>query len=128
MIKLTPDEDERVLVVELHGTISEDDYDQAAEQLQKSYPQFGVRLRGGTRGGIGLLLDYGALEGWELGAKTLGTISGKMISDVVRRVAVVADDRWSDEEQRLADVAGKAEVRMFKPDERVQARAWLTEG
>jgi hypothetical protein len=51
-----------------------------------------------------------------------------MISDVVRRVAVVADDRWSDEEQRLADVAGKAEVRMFKPDERVQARAWLTEG
>jgi hypothetical protein len=117
-----------VLVVELHGMISEDDYDQAAEQLEKRYPQIGLRLRGGTGGGIGVLLDYGALEGWELGAKTLGTISGKMISDVVRRVAVVADDRWRDEEQRLADVADKAEVRMFKPGERAQARAWLTEG
>ena len=40
MIKLTPDEAERVLVVELHGMVSEDDYDQAMEQLERRYPQW----------------------------------------------------------------------------------------
>jgi hypothetical protein len=128
MIKLTPDEAERVLVVELHGMVSEEDYDQAAEQLEQKYPQFSVRLRGGTGGGIGMLLDYGALEGWEKGAKTLGTISGKMIGDVVRRLALVADDRWKDEKQRIADINPKGEVRMFKPSERAQALSWLTGG
>jgi hypothetical protein len=126
MIKLTPNDADRVLVIELHGMVSEDDYDQAMEQLDQKYPQFGVRFRGGTGGGIGVLLDYGALEGWEQGAKTLGTITGKMMSDVVRRVAVVADDRWRDEQQRIADIAARAEVMMFKPAERDQARAWLT--
>ena len=126
MIKLTPNDAERVLVVELHGMVSEDDYDQAMEQLEQKYPQFSVRLRGGTGGGIGILVDYGALEGWEMGAKTLGTITVKMMSDVVRRVAVVADDRWRDEQPRISDAA-KAEVRMFKPADRAQAQAWLTD-
>ena len=126
MIKLTSNDADRVLVIELHGMVSEADYDQAAEQLEQKYPQFSVRLRGGTGGGIGILLDYGALEGWEMGAKTLGTMSGKMISEVVRRVAVVADDRWRDEEQRISDVIAKAEVKVFKPEKRAQALAWLT--
>ena len=128
MIKLTANDADRVLVVELQGMVSEADYDRAMEQLEQKYPQFSVRVRGGTRGSIGVLLDYGALEGWEKGAKTLGTITGKMIGDVVRRIALVADDRWADEEQRLADVATRAEVKMFKPAERAQALAWLTGG
>jgi hypothetical protein len=126
MIKLMPNDADRVLVMELHGMVSEADYDQAMEHLEARYPQFSVRLRGGTGGRIGLLLDYGALEGWETGAKTLGTITGKMISDVVRRVALVAEDRWRDEEQRMADVAPKAEVKVFKPEKRARALAWLT--
>ncbi len=127
MIKLTPDDANRVLVMELHGMVSEANYDQAMVELESHYPQFGVRFRGGAGGGFGLLLDYSALEGWELGAKTLGTMTGKMISDVVRRVAIVADDRWSGEEERIVDIATRAEVQMFKPEERESAWAWLTD-
>ncbi|MGF1640308.1 MAG: STAS/SEC14 domain-containing protein [Rhodospirillales bacterium] len=125
MITLIPNEADRVLVVELSGMVSEADFDQGGEQLARDFPEFSVRVRGGSRGGIGLLLDYRNLDGWEKGAKTLGTISGKLISDAVRRVALVADDRWRDELPRLTDIVKTAEVRMFAPDQRAAAEAWL---
>jgi hypothetical protein len=75
MINLKIDDAARVLVVEMKGMISESDIDGAIDALQASYPAVGVHLRGGERGGFSMLVDWQDLEGWEKGAKTLGTLT-----------------------------------------------------
>jgi hypothetical protein len=125
MITLSVDEAARVLVVEMKGMISEADIDGAIDALQAKCPAVGVHLRGGERGGFAMLADWQDLEGWEKGAKTLGTLTTKTIGDAVRKVAVIAGARFADEQPRLADVGKQAEVRFFAPEEREDARAWL---
>lgn len=125
MIRFEVDEAERILTIIAEGMISEADIDGALDMLEAKYPGVGLHLRGGERGGVKVLFDWEKLEGWEMGAKTVGTITGKFIADAVRRVAVLADARWSDEQPRLADVAKHAQVRFFSPDRREHALAWL---
>jgi hypothetical protein len=125
MINLKIDDAARVLVVEMKGVISEADIDGAIDALQERYPAVGVHLRGGERGGFGMLVDWQDLEGWEKGARTLGTVTVKTIGDAVRKIAVIADARFADERPRLADVADKAVIRFFAPGQRDEALAWL---
>ena len=127
MFKVTTDEATRILTIEASGMVSEADIVGALDNLQERFPQVGVRLSGGAKGGICVLHDWQNLEGWELGAKTVGTMAGKMLSDVIHRVAVVADAKWRGEEERLADVAKRADVRFFTPDQREKAMKWLQE-
>ena len=125
MINLTVNDADRILVVEMNGMISEADIDGAIDKLQEQYPAVGVHLRGGERGGFSMLVDWQDLEGWEKGAKTLGTLTGKTIVDAVRKVAVIAGAQFADEQPRLADVAKKAVVRFFPTGRREDALAWL---
>lgn len=125
MITLTPDELTRILVIEMSGTISEADIDNAIDGFQSRYPEVGVHVRGGRHGGFAVLVDWQGLQGWEKGAKTLGTITTRTMGDAVRRIAVVADDRFADELPRIEDVARHAEVRMFPAGQREAALAWL---
>jgi hypothetical protein len=125
MINLKIDDAARVLVVEMKGVISEADIDGAIDALQERYPAVGVHLRGGERGGFSMLVDWQDLEGWEKGARTLGTVTVKTIGDAVRKIAVIADARFADERPRLADVADKAVIRFFAPGQRDEALAWL---
>jgi hypothetical protein len=60
-----------------------------------------------------------------MGAKTLGTLTAKTIGDAMRRVAVLAPISFADEQPRLADVAPRAHVRFFAPEQRDDAVAWL---
>jgi hypothetical protein len=125
MINLRVDDADRILVVEMQGMISEADIDGAIEALQAKYPQVGVHLRGGERGGFDMLVDWQDLEGWEKGAKTLGALTIKTIGDAVRKVAVIAGAQFADEQPRLADLHKQAVVRFFAPGQRDQALAWL---
>lgn len=125
MIKMNVNETDRILVIEMRGMISEADIDGAIDALQARYPQVGVHLRGGERGGFSMLVDWQDLEGWEKGAKTLGTLTSKTIGDAVRRVAVIAGAQFADEQPRVADVAPTAKVRFFLPDQCHEALAWL---
>lgn len=125
MINLKADDADRILFVEMKGMISEADVDNAIDALQSRYPQVGVHLRGGDRGGFSMLVDWQDLEGWEKGAKTLGTMTAKTIGDAVRKIAVIADARFADERLSLADVAEKAVIRFFAPGKRDEALAWL---
>ena len=126
MMEAKADEANRILIVEMRGMVSEAEIDATFDKLQERYPQVGVRVRGGERGGIAVLLDWEHLQGWEKGAKTVGTLTGKMLSDVVNRVAIVADDKWRGEEERIADIAKNARVRFFSPAGRDHAWTWLT--
>ena len=125
MIDLEINEADRILVVEMKGMISEADIDGAIDALQARYPAVGVHLRGGEHGGFSILVDWQDLEGWQMGAKTLGTVTAKTIGDAVRRIAVLAGGQFVDEQPRLADIAKQAEVRFFPPGERDAARTWL---
>ena len=125
MIHLEINDADRILVVEMKGMISETDIDGAIDVLQAQYPAVGVHLRGGERGGFGMLADWQDLEGWEMGAKTLGTVTTKTLGDAIRKIAVLAGVQFVDEQPRLADIAKQAEVRFFPPGQREDAMAWL---
>ncbi len=127
MITLKVDEANRILAIAMIGMITEADIDAAMDQLQAEYPAVGVHLQGGEHGSFKVLMDWERLEGWEKGAKTAATMTGKLISDPVRKIAVVADAKWADEQPRLADMAKHAEMRFFPPEERAAAKAWLGE-
>ena len=125
MINLQVNNADRILIVEMKGMISEADIDAAIDELQAQYPAVGVHLRGGERGGFNMLVDWQDLEGWDKGAKTLGTLTIKTIGDAVRKVAVIAGAQFADEQPRLADVHKQVVVRFFAPRQRDQAFAWL---
>jgi hypothetical protein len=124
MIKLKVDDANRILMVEMKGMVSEDDIDQAIGSLQQEYPGVGVHLRGGERP-FSVLADWQELEGWERGAKTLGTMTSKIIGDSAHKIAVIADDRFAEEKPRLVDVFPNATVRFFAPQQREEALRWL---
>ena len=63
MMTIKPDEANRVLVIETRGMISEADIDKAFADLENRYPQVSVRLRGGTRGPVGVFVDWQNLTG-----------------------------------------------------------------
>ena len=125
MINFKVNDADRILFIEMKGMISEADIDSAINALQAQYPAVGVHLRGGERGGFRILVDWQDLEGWEKGAKTLGTVTTKTIGDAVRRIAVIAGAQFSDDQPRLTDVAPHAAVRFFPPQRREDALAWL---
>ena len=125
MIDLKVDDADRILIVEMQGMISEAEIDGAIDALQAKYPQVGVHLRGGDRGGFSMLVDWQDLEGWEKGAKTFGALTIKTIGDAVCKVAVIAGAQFADEQPRLADLHKQTVVRFFAPGQRDQALAWL---
>lgn len=128
MLKILADDDNRFLIIVAEGTITEDDIDGCADTMEDSYPEFGVRIRSGAHDGVGVLIDWEKLDGWAMGAKTLGTLMTRTMRDVIRRVAIVADDKWRDEEERIGDIASEATVRFFNPRDRQAAIDWLKEG
>lgn len=124
MISIKVEETNRVLILELAGMISEADIETAADTLQREYPGVGVHLKGeGVL--FSILADWQRLEGWDKGAKTFGTVMNKATGDAARKVAVVAADRFLDEQPRLADSFPNATVRFFPPGDREPALAWL---
>jgi hypothetical protein len=125
MINLEVNDADRILIVEMTGMVSEADIDGAIDALQARYPAVGVHLRGGERGGFRMLVDWQGLEGWQMGAKTLGTVTARTIGDAVNKIAVLAGGQFVEEQPRLADVAKQAEVRFFPPGQREDAMAWL---
>ncbi|MGZ9071814.1 MAG: STAS/SEC14 domain-containing protein [Rhodoplanes sp.] len=125
MINLQVNNADRILIVEMKGMISEADIDAAIDELQAQYPAVGVHLRGGERGGFSILVNWQDLEGWQKGAKTIGTLTTKTIGDAVRKIAVIAGAEFADEQPRLADVAKQAVVRFFAPGRGEDALAWL---
>lgn len=126
MITLKADEANRILTIAMTGMITEADIDAAMDQLQAQFPGVGVHIRGGEQGGFNVLLDWENLEGWERGAKTVGMMAARFISDAMHKVAVIADAKWADEQPRLADIAKRATLRFFPPRERAAATAWLS--
>ncbi|VUX47624.1 hypothetical protein DF3PA_60103 [Candidatus Defluviicoccus seviourii] len=117
MIEVLPLRKDRVIALKMTNMISEAEIDRCAEAI-------GPLLNDERRDFI--LLDWSELEGWEAGAKSVGTQFGMKSWASVVRIAILAEPKWEDEQARIADVFRAATVRRFPPSHRDKAIAWLT--
>ena len=117
MIEVLPLTKDRVIALKMTNMISAAEIDRCAEAI-------GPLLDDERRDFI--LLDWSELEGWEVGAKSVGTQFGMKSWASVVRIAIVAEPKWEDEQARIADVFRAATVRRFPPSQRDKAIAWLT--
>lgn len=118
MIELVSEEQGRRIVVRMAGLITAAEIDATHEREDPSMDVVGTQR---------VLLDWRRLEGWEKGAKSVGTWFGMRHWGNVRKVAILADPKWIDETLRIADIYKVAEVQRFAPGEESQAVAWLGE-
>lgn len=119
MIEVAPDPDGQLISIRMSGMITEADIDGCNEKLAGFT---------GLENLYKVLVDWERLEGWEKGAKSVGTWFGMRHWATVRRLAIVADDRWADETLRLADIYRAADVSRFPPARRADALRWLDAG
>lgn len=117
MIEVLPQTKDRVIALKMAKMVSEAEIDRCAEEI-------GPLLDDARRDFI--LLDWSELEGWEAGAKSVGTQFGMKSWASVVRIAILAEPKWEDEQARIADVFRAATVRRFLPSQRDKALAWLT--
>ena len=125
MMDVNFDKQTRMVTFTCSGIVSVVDVNAVDAKIEESAgPEYFVRVRGGVPT-VRILLDWEALEGWESGTKALGTAFGLGIRDAVSRVAVIADRKWHDEQDRLADILKAGKVSFFTPDQRAAATEWL---
>lgn len=118
MIQLVADEEGRCITICMAGVINAADLDDADERINQSDSGVGAQR---------ILLDWTQLEGWEKGAKTVGTWVGMRHWANVVKIAILADPKWEDETLRIADIYKVADVQRFDLDDRPAATDWLNE-
>lgn len=117
MIEILPETAGNVIAIKLSGMVSEADFDVCSSELAPL-----VEAERTNR----VLLDWSSLDGWETGAKSVGTWFGMHHWATIHRIAILAERKWDDERQRIADIFKAAVVRRFSPQERDTALEWLT--
>ena len=119
MYELVPEGDSNIATFKATGILSDSDYDTLAEEMDIFLGKHNVAR---------VLVDWEQLEGWEQGARTASSWFGRVHSNLIERMAIVADNKWKDETLRIADIVKLTDVRIFVPSERDAAWAWLNEG
>lgn len=116
MIEILPETAGNLIAIKLSGMVSESDFDASASEIAPIVEDERTKL---------VLVDWSDLEGWEPGAKSVGTWFGMHHWATIHRIAILADQKWDDERQRIADIFKAAVVRRFSPQERASALEWL---
>lgn len=104
MFQILPETKGNIIAIRMSGTVTPTDYERAVPKLEVIYDT-SERFR--------LFIDWQALDGWEKGAKSASLAFLMTHRGLVERVAIVGDDRWGDEVQRVADIYKWSEVRLF---------------
>lgn len=116
------------VVVTMTGMVSDDDWDAAVSALEDQLGRkASIHLASPKSPNLRVLMDWEKLEGWERGTRSTCTWFCMGNQDVVDRVAVIADDRWRDELERLVDIYKNAQVNFYFPIQREHALKWLKE-
>ncbi|MBL8666493.1 MAG: STAS/SEC14 domain-containing protein [Rhodospirillales bacterium] len=118
MIEVVSEADGGLITVRMSGTVTETDQEQQFSKVQQRPDSERVER---------VLLDWSELDGWGPGARSAGTWFGMHHWALVGRIAILADDKWSDEVLRITDVYRAATVRRFPPSDRRAAIDWLVE-
>lgn len=118
MIEMLPQTKGNLVAIRMVGVVTEQDQESWFEKAEPILVQEKIEH---------LLLDWSQLEGWAKGARSTGTWFGMHHWALVRRVAIVAEDKWADETLRITDIFKAATVRRFPPAERQAALEWIGE-
>ncbi|MBK8175862.1 MAG: STAS/SEC14 domain-containing protein [Rhodospirillales bacterium] len=119
MIELLPETSGNLIAVRMAGTITEEEQDEYFGKVEAIFARERVEH---------MLMDWTDLDGWDKGTRSTGTWFGMHHRALVGRVAIVADETWADESQRIADIFHAATVRRFPPSARSQAIEWVRQG
>lgn len=114
------------IVITMTGIVSDADWDAAVLALEEKLGvQASIRFRSAKSPKLHVLMDWEQLERWERGARSTCTWFCMGIEDMIDRLAVIGEDRWRDETERLADIYKSAQVNFYSPIEREHAVKWL---
>lgn len=112
------DEDGKMLVVRVSGTLHKADYEQFVPAFERYLQQHG-RLR--------LLFDMTDFHGWDAGAAWEDAKFGVHHFADIDRLAMVGEARWQHGMAIFCKPFTTAEVRYFDHADAAAARAWLGE-
>jgi hypothetical protein len=114
------------IVITMTGIVSDADWDAAVLALEEKLGvQALIRVRSAKSPKLHVLMDWEKLESWERGTRSTCTWFCMGIEDMIDRLAVIGEDRWRDETERLADIYKSAQVNFYSPIEREHAVKWL---
>lgn len=117
-----------LIVVEMSGTISDEDWDAAVLELdEKLGAQASVHLTLEDAPKLKMLMDWENLDGWEKGTRSTCTWFCMGNQDMIDRLAVICDDRWRDETDRLVDIYKNAQINVYTTSQRDLAAKWLNQ-
>ena len=117
-----------LIVVAMSGTVSDEDWDAAVFELdEKLGCQASVHLTLEDAPKLKMLIDWEKLDGWEKGTRSTCTWFCMGNQDMIDRLAVICDDRWRDETERLVDIYKNAQINVYYPRQRDLATNWLSQ-
>jgi hypothetical protein len=115
-IGLSPEENGRILVVELIGTLVEEDYKPLSEEFMRLAKIYGK---------ISVLLDMTRFKGWDMAALWQEAKFDLQHLNKMERLAIVGEKRWQRAIASAAKPFTSAEVRYFEAADAAQARQWI---
>lgn len=117
---------DETIVITMTENVSDADWDAAVLALdEKLGGQASVHFTTAKSPKLHVLMDWEKLEGWERGARSTCTWFCMGNQNMIDRLAVIADERWRDETDRLVDIYKKAQINFYLPAQREHAEKWL---
>ena len=117
------------IVIKMTGNVSDADWDAAVLALEEKLGgQASVHLTSANSPKLHVLMDWEKLGGWEKGARSTCTWFCMGNQDMIDRLAIIGDERWRDEAERLVDIYRNAQVNFYLPTQRERAVTWLKQG
>ncbi len=112
------------IIITMSGVVSEADWDTAVSTIDgKLGEQASVHLAQFPK--FNVLMDWEKLEDWEKGTRSTCTWFCMGNQDMIARLAIIGNDRWRDETERLVDIYKNAQINFYSPAQREQAVRWL---
>lgn len=115
-IELSSEQNGRILVVDLIGTLVKDDYKPLSEKFMRLAAEYGK---------IRVLLDMTRFKGWDTAALWEEAKFDLHHLNKMERLAIVGEKNWQHAIASGAKPFTPAEVRYFEAADAAQARQWI---
>ena len=114
------------IAITMAGIVSIADWDAAVLTLEEKLGGLtSVHFTSAKSPKLHVLMDWEKLESWESGARSTCTWFCMGNRDMIDRLALIGDERWRDETDRLVDIYKKAQINFYLPAQREHAEKWL---
>ena len=118
MLIIRPESNETLLVLEISGKLSKDDFERLEPELHRR------KEKSGDSTLVMIMDDFDSYD--SLGALWTDLKMDMAHKDDFQRIAMVGDSRWESGFSKLPDLISEADVRWFKKHNAGKAMAWAT--